>query len=76
MRVLETIPVRENQFLLVCPLFPDQLITETLSTNCGEVGSGDFIVYQPSECFGTPSSRDVLVRNIKNADKIKEIHFV
>lgn len=72
-QVRETTQLNRNTFVLVCDMFPDDVVTKTIKTNLGTICN--FVVETPKECFSVPKTRDVLVYG-PECKKITHIEFV
>ena len=60
--------------ILVCDLFDDSIITDTLITDIGVFYKDEFAVEHPTACFSEPKQRVVGIRK-KNLPIIHEIRF-
>ena len=72
-QVMDTVQLKEKGTLLVCEVFADEIITETIKTNIGVFHN--FAVEMIKECFSKPKTRDLLVYG-GDYTKIKEIEFI
>ena len=63
-----------NATILVCDLFDDSVITDTLITDVGIFNKGDFEVERPTACFSKPKVRFIGIRK-KNLPPVHEIRF-
>ena len=76
MEVINVIEVFEipNATILVCDLFDDNVITDTLTTDIGIFNKDEFAVEHVTACFGEPKQRIIGIRK-KNLPAIHEIRF-
>ena len=72
-KVIEVFEI-SNATILVCDLFDDSIITDTLITNIGVFNKDEFAVEHATACFGEPKHRFVGIRK-KNLPIIHEIRF-
>lgn len=63
-----------NATVLVCDLFDDSVITDTLITDAGIFNKGEFEVEHPTACFSEPKQRFIGIRK-NNLPIIHEIRF-
>lgn len=71
--VKEIFKVGKNT-VLVCTLFDDEEITDTIESNIGR--HTQFSVETPKACFSTPTTRNIVLFGNGNYDAIKSIWFV
>lgn len=74
MNVKEILKVGTNATVLVCPMFADEEIKDTMESNCGR--HTDFAVEEPKYCFSEPATRNIVLFGNENYDAIKTIRFV
>jgi len=72
-QVRETTKLNSEATILVCDMFPDDVVTKTIKTDFGTIRS--FVVETPKECFSAPKTRDILVYGFVQTE-IKQIEFV
>ena len=72
-KVLEIFEI-SNATILVCDLFDDSVVTDTLVTDVGIFNKEEFEVERATACFSEPKSRIVGIRK-NNLPPIHEIRF-
>ena len=71
--VMEIIQLNSDATILVCNMFPDEVITKTINSDAGLIRN--FVVETLKECFSVPQTRDILVYGSGNS-QITQIEFV
>ena len=72
-KVIEIFEI-SNATILVCDLFDDSVITDTLITDVGVFNKDEFAVEHATACFSEPKQRFVGIRK-KNLPIIHQIRF-
>lgn len=66
----------KNITILVCEMFSDDVVTDTLVTDVGSFNNREFAVMENKACFSIPTTRHVVIRKTNLPKKIEKINFV
>ena len=65
----------DNITVLVCEMFDDSEVTDKIVTNAGIFVKPDFEVENVKACFGTPTTRNIVIKRTNFDSKIEEFKF-
>lgn len=74
--VKDSFEINNKITVLVCDMFTDDVVTNTLQTNEGLFARNEFAVEKVKYCFGTPTTREIVIRKTNLTGKIKSVDFI
>ncbi len=75
-KVHEVHKLNNGMPVLVCDLFEDSDITESLFTDIGIFSRKEFEVGPLRFCFSSPKTRTIMLRTMKDCTGIKMVNFI
>lgn len=66
----------DNSTVLICELFADEIVTETLQTNIGYFNKDEFVVEKIKSCFSIPNTRNIIIKKADLSQRINSFMFV